>query len=51
MHPRADKVEVTWASGTKEILANLAVDRFYVVQEGKGILSTHPPAASPAFAR
>lgn len=49
-HARADKVEVTWPSETKEILANLAVDRFYVVQEGKGIVSTRPPAASPAFA-
>jgi hypothetical protein len=48
-HARADKVEVTWSSGVKEILANLAVDRFYVVQEGKGIVSTHPPAAPPAF--
>jgi enediyne biosynthesis protein E4 len=47
-HPRADKVEVTWPSGTKETLANLAVDRFYVVQEGNGIVSTHPAAASPA---
>jgi enediyne biosynthesis protein E4 len=49
-HPRADKVEVTWPSGAREVLTNLAVDRFYVVQEGKGIVSTHPAAASPALA-
>jgi enediyne biosynthesis protein E4 len=49
-HPRADKVEVTWPSGAKEMLTNLAADRFYVVQEGKGVVSTHPAAASPALA-
>jgi hypothetical protein len=49
-HARADKLEVIWPSGAKEILANLIADRFYVVQEGKGIVSTHPAAASPAFA-
>ena len=48
-HSRADKVEVTWSSGAKETLANLAADRFYVVQEGKGVISTHPAATSPAF--
>jgi hypothetical protein len=48
-YSRADKVEVTWPSGAKETLANLAADRFYVVQEGKGIVSTHPAAASSAF--
>jgi enediyne biosynthesis protein E4 len=48
-HSSADKVEVTWPSGAKETLANLAADRFYVVQEGKGIVSTHAPAPSPAF--
>src|SRR5262249_44209312 len=39
-HSRADKVEVIWPSGAKETLANLAADRFYVVQEGKGVVST-----------
>jgi hypothetical protein len=50
-HARVDKVEVTWPSGAKETLANVPVDRFYVVEEGKGIVSTHPATASPAFAR
>ena len=49
-HPRADKVEVTWPSGAKEMLTNLDADHFYVVQEGKGVVSTHPAAASPALA-
>jgi enediyne biosynthesis protein E4 len=49
-HPRAEKVEITWPSGAKETLNNLAVDRFYAVQEGKGVISTHPAVASPPFA-
>jgi hypothetical protein len=48
-HARADKVEVTWPSGAKETFANLAADRFYVVQEGKGVVSTRSPGTSPAF--
>jgi enediyne biosynthesis protein E4 len=48
--PRADKVEVTWSSGARETLSNLASDRFYVVQEGKGVVSTHAAAVSSAFA-
>ena len=48
-HSRVDKVEVTWSSGAKETLANLSADRFYVVQEGKGVVSAHPSATSPAF--
>ena len=47
-HPRAEKVEVTWPSGAKETLTNLAADRFYVVQEGKGVVSTHPAASAVA---
>ena len=48
-HARTDKVEVTWPSGIKETLTGLAVDRFYIVQEGKGIVSTHPAASSLAI--
>jgi hypothetical protein len=33
-----DKVEILWPSGKTEILSNLASDRFYSVQEGKGIV-------------
>jgi enediyne biosynthesis protein E4 len=49
-HAGADKVEVTWPSGAKETLTNLAADRFYVIEEGKGIVSTHPAVKSPPFA-
>ncbi|MFL6302630.1 MAG: CRTAC1 family protein [Candidatus Sulfotelmatobacter sp.] len=48
-HARADKAEVRWPSGAKETLTGLAVDRFYVLQESKGIVSTHPAASSPAI--
>jgi hypothetical protein len=47
---RAEKIEVIWPSGGKEVLANLAADRFYVVQEGKGVISIHPAAIPPAVA-
>ncbi|MFL6428322.1 MAG: ASPIC/UnbV domain-containing protein [Acidobacteriaceae bacterium] len=50
-HTGADKVEAMWPSGGTETLTGLAVDRFYIVQEGKGVVSTHPAASSPAFAR
>jgi enediyne biosynthesis protein E4 len=45
----ADKVEVTWPSGVKQMLTNLASDHFYVIQEGKGILSSRPAAKPPSF--
>jgi hypothetical protein len=48
-HAGADKVEVTWPSGAKETFVNLAADHFYVVQEGKGVISTRSPGASAAF--
>jgi hypothetical protein len=41
---------VTWPSGAKETLTNLAADRFYVIEEGKGIISTHPAVMTPSFA-
>ena len=48
-HARADKVEVTWPSGKKESIANLAGDRLYIVQEGKGITASHSAADSPSY--
>ena len=42
-HTRLDKAEVLWPDGTKEILTNLAADRFYVVREGEGVISSMPP--------
>jgi enediyne biosynthesis protein E4 len=37
-HLKADKVEVLWPSGAKDILTNLAADQFYCVREGTGIV-------------
>jgi hypothetical protein len=44
-HDRADKVEIHWPDGTKQIFANVSADHFYQVTEGKEILPvnyTHP---------
>jgi hypothetical protein len=50
-HASINKVEVVWPSGTVETLTNLVADRFYVIQEGKGVVSSHPAAKPPSFAR
>ena len=42
-HERVNQAEVLWPDGTKETLTNLAADRFYVVREGAGIVSSKPP--------
>jgi len=41
-HTRLDRVEILWPNGKKEILTNLAADRFYVVREGEGVVSSKP---------
>jgi enediyne biosynthesis protein E4 len=35
---RVDKVEILWPAGGTATLTNLAADRFYCVEEGKGIV-------------
>jgi hypothetical protein len=40
----AAKATVLWPDGKQEILTNLAADRFYVVREGSGVVSSVPPA-------
>ncbi len=42
-HERVDKAEVLWPDGKKETLSNLAADRFYVVREGQGVVSSKLP--------
>lgn len=42
-HERLDKAEILWPDGKSELLTNLAADRFYVVREGDGIVSSTPP--------
>jgi hypothetical protein len=43
-HDRVDQAEILWPNGKKEVLTNLAADRFYVVREGQGVISSKPPA-------
>jgi enediyne biosynthesis protein E4 len=42
-HERLDRAEVLWPDGTRELLTNLAADRFYMVREGKGVVSSKLP--------
>jgi hypothetical protein len=42
-HKQVTKAEVLWPDGTVETLTNLAADRFYLVREGVGIVSSTPP--------
>ncbi|MGA7156517.1 MAG: CRTAC1 family protein [Acidobacteriaceae bacterium] len=37
-HDKADTVEITWPSGEKEMLKDLAADHFYCVLEGQGVV-------------
>jgi hypothetical protein len=39
---QADSVEITWPSGQKDILKNLAANKTYTVQEGGKILASKP---------
>jgi hypothetical protein len=39
---RLDRAEILWPDGKKEMLTDLAVDRFYVVKEGQGAVSSKP---------
>ena len=46
-HEKVDAVEITWPSGKKETLKNLAADQSYSVLEGEGVVSAEKirPAA------
>lgn len=41
-HDHIDRAEILWPNGKKELLSNLAADRFYVVREGEGVVSSRP---------
>jgi hypothetical protein len=47
-HSRADRVEIAWPSGARDVLTNLDGDRTYCVQEGSGVL---PCAATRPVSR
>ena len=42
-HQRLDRAEILWPNGKKETLTNLSADRFYVVREGEGVVSSKSP--------
>jgi hypothetical protein len=39
-HEKLDKLEIFWPSGRVETLTNLSADRFYLLKEGQGTMST-----------
>ena len=41
--PTVSAIEIEWPSGQKERIANVAVNQFLVIEEGKGIVSQTPP--------
>jgi enediyne biosynthesis protein E4 len=45
-HDHLDKAEIIWPGGRVETLTNLAADRFYLVTEGQGVISSKPQATS-----
>ena len=42
---KVEKAEILWPNGAVDTLTDLAVDRFYLVREGVGVVSSSPPAA------
>jgi hypothetical protein len=45
-HDHLDKAEIVWPGGRVETLTNLAADRFYLLKEGQGVVSSKPQATS-----
>jgi enediyne biosynthesis protein E4 len=41
-HELVDHAEVLWPDGKVEKLTNLAADRFYIIREGQGVISSAP---------
>jgi len=42
-HDHLEQAEILWPNGKKELLTNLAADRFYIVREGEGVISSKAP--------
>jgi hypothetical protein len=42
-HDRIERAEILWPNGHKETLTNLGADRFYVLREGQGVISSKAP--------
>lgn len=43
-HDHIEKAEIIWPDGTTDKLTNLAVDRFYIVRQGSGIIASKTPS-------
>ena len=43
-HESLEKAEVLWPDGKTETFTNLSADRFYVIREGAGVVSSTPAA-------
>src|SRR5262249_49620502 len=39
---KVDDLEIRWPSGGTQVLHNLAVDRFYIIKEGVGVVPQDP---------
>jgi len=47
-HDRVDKATIAWPDGKTETLTNLAVDRFYTIRQGQGVVASLPTTGSSA---
>ncbi|HYK91457.1 MAG TPA: CRTAC1 family protein [Acidobacteriota bacterium] len=45
---KVNGIDIEWPSGTKQHLANVAVNQFITIEEGKGITNARPPAGAGA---
>jgi hypothetical protein len=43
---KVDKAEVIWPDGTLQTLVNLRADRFYIIKQGAGVVSSNPAQAA-----
>jgi len=48
-HGQLDKAEIHWQGGTVETLTRLVADRFYVVRQGQGVVSSSAPETPKAL--
>jgi hypothetical protein len=47
-HDRVEKAEILWLDGKVESLTNLPADRFYVVRQGSGVITSKPGEMRPS---
>jgi hypothetical protein len=46
-HTTVNRAAILWPDGRQEVLTTLAADRFYVIREGAGVVSSRPPKTVP----